>query len=339
MEPSKIRLLSDFKVRPGYFEAEEEFISLPLEEKVLLLINYKPTIFQIEPTTRCNLNCPLCSTHHLKRGVIDLETNSFENLVTSNPQMRYATLHLMGEPLLSRNLFQYIRLLKQREVFTFFSTNGMLLKEKAKNVVDSMVDKVSISLDAINQEDLKIYRRNAQLDLILDGIRTLVNERNRRKLDRPIVQVQTIMFRYNEEKEEEVKSFLLSLGVDRIKLKTVSTESFGQKNSNGSDIPWERLIPQRYKRNQKEKLFFKDRAVCRLLFQGFVLADGSVVPCCVDYDGKYAFGNLKVSSWDEIWYSEKRREVLKEYFEEGLTICKNCTMCYEYAWEVGGKQP
>lgn len=336
MEPSRIRLLCDFKVSPGYFEAEEEFRLLPLEEKLLLLIKHKPTIFQIEPTTKCNLNCPLCSTHHLARGMIDLESSSFEKIVVANPQMKYATLHLMGEPLLSQNLFQYIKLLKQNDVFTFFSTNGMLLKEKAKDIVDSKVDKISVSLDAINQEDLKIYRRNAHLDRILNGIEALIGERDRRNLKRPIVQIQTIMFRYNEEKEEEVRSFLLGLGVDRIRFKTVSVESFGCKNSNGSDIPWERLIPKRYNRDPKERLFFRDRAVCRLLFQGFVLADGSVVPCCIDYDGNYAFGNLRTDTWDEIWHSQKRWEILREYFEKGLNICRTCTMCYEYAWEVTG---
>ncbi len=334
MDGNKLRILSSYKTTPDYFQAEREFRELSISKKIEILTEYTPSIFQIETTTKCNLNCPLCSTHHLKRGRIDLELYILEKILVSNPQMKYSTLHFMGEPLLSSNIFRQIKLLKQNNVFTFFSTNGILLEQKAQEIFESGLDKISISLDAINQADMNLYRRNADLSKIESGIKALISLRGQKGLKRPVIQIQTIMFRYNEEKEGEVLDYLCSLGADRIKLKTPSFDSFGAKNSHTDSIPWERLIPLRYRRDPRERLFYRHRAVCRMLFQAFVLADGSVVPCCIDYDGKSAFGSLREKTWEEIWYSDRRRELLKRYFEGELTLCRECTMCYDYSWEV-----
>ncbi|MCP4667167.1 MAG: hypothetical protein GY849_12460, partial [Deltaproteobacteria bacterium] len=59
--------IADFLASPAldanFFRAEEIFRALPLKDKAPLVMSYRPKTFQVETTTRCNLNCPLCSTH------------------------------------------------------------------------------------------------------------------------------------------------------------------------------------------------------------------------------------------------------------------------------------
>jgi len=256
-------------------------------------------------------------------------------IAEDNPRMEYACLHLMGEPLLSRSLFPIVRYLKGRGVYTYFSSNGMLLGDKVREILASGLDKVSVSLDGIHQADLARYRVNADLHRIVSGIRRLLEERRARGLSRPLVQVQTIMFPYNEEKEGEVVRFLKSLGVDRVKLKRPSFDTFGGKNDASSCFGRDmRDGHGKYSRKDRAYLKYRDRAVCRLLFQGFALSDGSVVPCCIDFDGVSAFGDLGRRTWREVWDSEARMDMLRRFFRGELEICRTCSLGYGYSSTV-----
>lgn len=55
--------------------------------------------------------------------------------------------------------------------------------------------------------------------------------------------------------------------------------------------------------------------------------DGRVVPCCFDKDASHALGELKNTSFREIWYSSAyynfRGAILRS--REEIDICKNCT--------------
>jgi MoaA/NifB/PqqE/SkfB family radical SAM enzyme len=320
----------------GVLEAQEVFGGLPLEERVGLVMSYEPEIFQVETTTRCNLRCPLCSTHHLNRGYRDSDLRIFREIQENNPRLRYMCLHLMGEPLLSPSLFEIIRFLKSKRVYTYFATNGMLLEKKVGEILSSGLDKISVSLDGITQENLGRYRIHADLQTILRGIRALRAGREALGLGRPLIQVQTIMFPYNRPREAEIIAFLKELGVDRIKLKRPSFETFGGRND-GTNTFAEQYRPVatgKYSRSHASYLRYRDRPLCRLLLQGFTLADGSVVPCCIDYDGAYSFGNLTKQSWQEIRTSNRRRQILKDYFERDLAICKGCSLGYGYSTTV-----
>ncbi len=319
----------------AFFRAEAAFSQLDPVHRVEMLMAYEPEIFQVETTTQCNLNCPLCSTHHLRRGHSETPLGMIEKIVGDNPRIRYMCLHLMGEPLLSKSLFSIIRYLGSKNIFTYFSTNGLLLDEKVDEILSSGLDKISISLDGINQEDLARYRIGADFNKILKGILRLKERRDSLGLSRPLIQIQTIMFSYNEMKESEVVAFLKSLGVDRIKLKKPSFDTFGGKNDGeGRFLKEGADAAGKYSRANKSYMKYRDRVVCRLLFQGFALSDGSVVPCCIDFDGEYSFGNLNHQPWQDIWSSEKRREILMQFFIEKLPLCKTCSLGYEYSTTV-----
>jgi radical SAM protein with 4Fe4S-binding SPASM domain len=336
--PTNIDILASPALDQAYVEMERQFKGLSLEEKGELIILHRPNIYQVETTTRCNLNCPLCSTHHLKRGATEARQEIIKRIVDDNPQITYMCLHLMGEPLLSRSIFSIIEYLRSKAIYTYFSTNGMLLEEKVQEILSCGLDKISISLDGINQEDLARYRVNADLDRILRGIRRLKEERDAKNLKRPLIQIQTIMFSYNEVKENRIIRFLKSLGIDRIKLKKPGFDTFGGKNDGAERFKMAcGDTGCRYSRKSQGYVRYKDRAVCRLLFQGFVLSDGSVVPCCIDYDGKYPFGNLYHQAWNEIWTSEERQKILTRYFSGELELCRKCSLGYDYSTTVFDK--
>jgi radical SAM protein with 4Fe4S-binding SPASM domain len=58
-----------------------------------------------------------------------------------------------------------------------------------------------------------------------------------------------------------------------------------------------------------------------------VLADGSVVPCCFDYDGKCVLGDLNREPLESIWNGSRYRAFRKEHTSGDLShnpLCGNC---------------
>jgi radical SAM protein with 4Fe4S-binding SPASM domain len=65
----------------------------------------------------------------------------------------------------------------------------------------------------------------------------------------------------------------------------------------------------------------------RLWHSTVITWDGLVVPCCFDKDAKHQLGDLKSTSFKELWqsdaYNNFRASVLRSRSE--IDICKNCT--------------
>ena len=60
--------------------------------------------------------------------------------------------------------------------------------------------------------------------------------------------------------------------------------------------------------------------------QSAVLCDGTVVPCCLDGEGRLALGNLLVQGLDEIWDSPRARAI-REGFDRrrpSEALCRRC---------------
>ncbi|MBP9704894.1 MAG: SPASM domain-containing protein, partial [Chitinophagales bacterium] len=116
------------------------------------------------------------------------------------------------------------------------------------------------------------------------------------------------------------------LGVDEVRLKTAQIYDY----ENGSD-----LLPTidkyaRYKKGKDGKYSIKNEMTnhCWKLWHSCVITwDGAVVPCCFDKDAKHKLGDLKQTSFKELWtgpaYHNFRSAVLKSRSE--IDICKNCT--------------
>jgi len=92
-----------------------------------------PMSFSIEPTNRCNLECPECPSG-LGELTRELGLLSFENFRDWLNQIKdtgfYVQLYFQGEPFINKDLTKMLIYAREQNIYTSISTNGLLLNEK-----------------------------------------------------------------------------------------------------------------------------------------------------------------------------------------------------------------
>lgn len=305
------------------------FDRLPASVLSWVVLSKLPRSAQVEVTTACNLRCPLCVTHSVERANRFLRASAVENLVRGcGRRLKVVNLHLLGEPLLHRELFSFIRTCSERGVATTFSTNGMLIDRHLDEIVDSGLTYLSVAIDGANAEDYGRYRIGGDLHRVVRNVRALLQKRSERGVTHPTIQVQTVMFSYNEDKEAELRNFLDGIGADVVSLKrpsyvaapspTVATFLAQVDHENQG---------RRYARAIKDETgLYRNRRMCPQLERANVLSDGRVVACCMDASGHGAFGNLNESTFAGIWRGKAHREVLEKFRRREFGPCSTCTL-------------
>src|SRR6201997_2756174 len=110
----------------------------------------EPVCLYLETTNRCNLLCTTCPrTFEALEPPGDMSWGLFTGIVDQFPNIARVVLHGVGEPMMVPALPRMIRYLKDRGTYVLFNTNGTLLtRRKGKELVDSGLDELRISLDA-----------------------------------------------------------------------------------------------------------------------------------------------------------------------------------------------
>ena len=297
--------------------------------------NSYPSILMVEPTNFCNLHCPLCPTgnNSLKREKGYMPLPGFKKIIDeSGDYLLNLTLWNFGEPMLHQDIYEMIEYAKRKKIFIRLSTNGHFFnnKENVRRLVMSGLDNLIIALDGASQETLSKYRVGADFETIINGIKSVVEEKKKLKLRLPFIEIQFILMRHNEHEVEKMKKITKDIGVDKLTLKTATLEI---ETSKGELEKMEQFLPtkdeyRRYMKNEKElksKKPIKNQCI-RLWLISVINWNGDVVPCCYDAQGVFTFGNVFEQPLKEIWandqYAKFREIVLKN--KTSIKMCSNC---------------
>ena len=126
-----------------------------------------------------------------------------------------------GEPLIYNNLFEVIRAMKENRSIVALSSNGFELPSLYKDIVDSGIDYLSLSLDG---SEPHLHDRNRKLsgcfEHLIGGLQDLIRYRGDRIF--PNIKINTVIRRENL--KDLVRTFRLSesLGVDQFQLQHYS---------------------------------------------------------------------------------------------------------------------
>jgi radical SAM protein with 4Fe4S-binding SPASM domain len=289
-----------------------------------------PLSLSIEPTTACNLRCPECPSglrsFTRPTGKMDLELlNKILNEVKSH--CTYINFYFQGEPYIHPQFLDMVRLCRKYKIYSATSTNAHFLNtDKAKETVQSGLDRLIISIDGTDQSTYESYRKEGDLSKVIKGAKNILHWKKELKSMTPHVIFQFLVVKPNEHQIEEVKKLGAELGVDEIRFKTAQIYDF----ENGNELIPTRDEYSRYKKTASGKWVIKNSLDnhCWRMWSGAVITwDGRVVPCCFDKDAAHSMGNLQKQSFKEIWnnqhYKQFRASILRSRSE--IEMCKNCS--------------
>ena len=290
-----------------------------------------PVSISFEPTTSCNLRCPECPSGLRQftrpRGMLkkDFFTKTIDEIYKD---ILYLIFYFQGEPYLNKNFLEMVSYAHKKGLYTATSTNAhFLTDEMAKKTVESGLDRLIISLDGTTQEVYQQYRREGNVEKVIEGARNIVKWKKELKSKTPFVFFQFLVVRPNEHQVEDVKRLAKEVGVDEVRFKTA--QIYDYENDPNHLIPINEKF-SRYKKNKEGKQIAKNKLHnhCSKLWEANVITwDGMVVPCCFDKDATHRLGDLKTQSFKEIWQNKNYKQFRKQLTNsrKNIDICANCS--------------
>ena len=159
-----------------------------------------PLHLDIEATSRCNLKCVFCDRqpYLAKHQAGDMDFALYKKIIDEGARHNLWAIKLSyrGEPLLHKDIFKMASYAKKKGILdVYFNTNATLMdKDAAKKIIDSGLDRISISVEGTNADEYENLRINAKFDAVLKNIKRLVALKNKMRVDLPKIRIQSVNY-------------------------------------------------------------------------------------------------------------------------------------------------
>ena len=271
----------------------------------------------------CNLRCSFCP--ELKRERRQMTADEFEYVCHAiKGHTNYIYLHVMGEPLLHPELEKILAIAHSQGFRVCITTNGTLIKKNAELLFShsEVIHKVNISVHAIEGNGIE-ERLKSYMGEVVDFAKA-ASERG----------IFTILRLWNLDSSEALGANLQNEQIEDILHREFSAE--WKKRWNGYMLA-DRIFLEfagAFVWPVESDAAEQKIGSCRgLIDQIAILADGAVVPCCLDSEGVISLGNIFESSLESILESH-RAQAIKEGFLHGEMreeMCKKCSYAHRFS--------
>ena len=262
----------------------------------------------VEITNICNMRCSFCHGH--SRPPRTMTEEEFACVLDRlQGHTNYIYYHLMGEPLIHPLLPRFIGLAGQRGYRSILTTNGTLLQTRQEELLNAGLHKVNISIHSFEEGSQEDHAR------YISGIADFAKQ----AADRGTI----VVFR-------------------------LWNKGFDNDKNQGAMALLQQYIPGDWVKNTRgirirDKMFLElgerfewpdihaERTGYRFSCQGLkdqigILADGTVVPCCLDSDGVINLGNIFRDDLETILSSKRTTDIIKGFQCNNAVedLCKRC---------------
>jgi radical SAM protein with 4Fe4S-binding SPASM domain len=166
-----------------------------LDYRVLKGKSFYPHAVVIIPTYRCNLRCKTCflinsEEEWIPRDLKDCEgelgINEWKRIIDQVSIFKPHFYVVGGEPLLYKDILEFISYIKTTGSSCSLTTNGTLLGSIAADLVKTKIDKITISLDGPKYIHNKI-RGASSFERAIDGLKKIVGIREKASEISPLI--------------------------------------------------------------------------------------------------------------------------------------------------------
>lgn len=296
-------------LHPGYVLKRINIIKKQIK---LREINEIRTI-QISPVDGCILDCELCKK---PKNISFMSFNKFKKTIDSFQSLQELYLFGWGEPFLNDEIFKMISYAKSKKIHITIHSNLQTLTEKnVRQIVDSQLDTLVVSVDGISQRTYGKYRKNGRISKVFDNLNQIIKTKNSGNYDKPYIILKCVVNKYNKYDLKKLRKFADSLGllIKFDKINDFSTINDGNK----------RL------RNKYGAKIHKSNQICQFPYSSIFLdSKGNVFPCPYVNEAKFSFGNIFEENIEKIWHNEKfssARNLMKGKECNLIIPCETCS--------------
>ena len=276
------------------------------------IIRDYPIQVDLELSSFCNLNCPMCyrrtKEFHTFVDESFMEYKLFKRIIDEVANKVYAIrLSWRGESMMHPEFLNILQYVKQRGVKEVsFLTNASKLDMKTFQLIaEAGADWITISADGIG-DMYNTIRKPLLFNDTFQKIKDIAILKKQHNLIKPVIKLQTIWPAIKDDPEVYYKTYAPYVDL----------------------IAFNPLIDYLGKDDETEIVYELD-FICPQLYQRiFVASDGNVMMCNSDEYGQYIIGNAYEKSIHEIWHGSKLNEIRSIHkknngFKE-LEICRRC---------------
>jgi len=296
--------------------------------KARLFLGTKPLIVSISVTGRCNLSCSYCYGSYSIRKEKDFTTNELLDLIEELYKRGTKIIYLSGgEPLLRNDIGLIIKTIRDKNMFCFLNTNGLLVPDKIESLKN--LDSITISLDG-NEEVNDINRGKGTFKKVIEAIivakkaglkvitTTVINSKNLNSIDFIVSLAKELKFTaafslpYESDNGNSV-THLSDKDIKMVLTQLVDYEKKGAPIAHSNSILLHAL---NWPFSYSKKFIFNDfKNNCYMgRFMCLIDSDGLVYPCG-QLIGKFPALNIREVGFKKAW--------------DALLRGRPCNSCYE----------
>ncbi len=269
----------------------------------------------VEISNICNLKCSFCpgTTRKPER----MSADKFKIVLKKiKDYTDYIYFHLLGEPLCHPELESFLKIAEDMQFKVIITTNGTLLKRN-KNI---LLDSKSHYKTVISLHSFEANNNNISFEKYLEDCFLYAKSAENKKI--------VVLRLWNNGGKDSLNDEILA-EVEKYFPKPWNEERNGTRIGNkiflqyGDKFDW----PTLNSNNVNENVFCYG-----LRDQIGILADGTVVPCCLDNNGEINLGNIFEMNLEEIINSPKAQNIYNGFSNRTACeeLCKRCSFVRKF---------
>ena len=263
----------------------------------------------IEITNCCNLSCSFCSKTSKPKRTMTIE--EFKNIISKiKSYTDYIYLHVKGEPLLHKDLKEFLKIAEENDLKVNLTTNGTLFSQRVDDLKNSKaLKKVNFSLHSENNYPNYFENIFQSVDKLPKDITVIY---------RLWILSNSTLDKKSTEIVEKLKDYynLSPQIVDKLYKEQnvkISSNIYVDKDN---EFIWPKVTEE------------KSNGYCHALKTHLgILVDGTVVPCCLDASGIINLGSIYTDTLENIMTTERYRKLKKSFQDHkpSEALCASCT--------------
>jgi len=258
----------------------------------------------LEITNGCNLNCDFCIKN--RRKVTTVTIDNYKYIIDKiKNHTKEIYLHILGEPLLHKDINYFINYATTNDILVNITTNGYLINKIKDN---SNIHRLNISLHSYDE------KYNIDIDTYLNNIFEVIDKLR----DKTYVTLRLWVGGSNTKYILEYINNRYNTNISAIQLDKKIKISSNLLIDRFHEFIWPDLNND----------YYSEFGTCRGLIDHIgILSDGTIVPCCLDSEGIINLGNIYNNNLEDIFNKSIVKE-MKDGFKKNYKcqeLCRHCS--------------